>query len=346
VYSDDDIEYSSKLHQKAIVVLGSQQLPLTPVNYAVLYAHVSLRQPELTQAFKSQLNTGKPIDNPFLRGLFDTYLVNQQRFQEEMIQPFDGMIDNMLLQIDSQVKSEQAMVATLSSMGNRLTTMNNQLEVQEVVADLGGITSKAKQGHQDLFEELSHAHEKINQLKARLKESEKEAITDPLTGLLNRRGMQQKLELIDSPEKTACIIIDIDHFKSINDTFGHLVGDKIIKRVTGEIKQHIRGRDLAIRWGGEEFAILLIDTPVEGAKRVAETLRKKIDSLKLIIKANNIRLPPISISLGIASFDSQLEWEHLFKRADDALYAAKQGGRNQTRVFSEQEFEKVVNAAF
>ncbi len=341
MYSDDDVEFARQLHQKAVAVLDAQNLPLTPVNYAVIYLHVSQRNLQLTELFKQQLANDGDIDNKFLKKLFDQFVVNQARFNEEVIKPFDGMIDNMLFQIDAQVKSEQAMVETLNSMGVRLNTMNNQTEVENVVADLGGITNKAKQEHQELFQELSSAQDEINSLKARLEASEKEAMTDPLTGLLNRRGMQQKLSDIESPEETSCIIADIDHFKQINDSYGHLVGDRIIKRVTREIKQHIRGRDLAIRFGGEEFAILLIDTPIEGAKRVAEMLRQKVDSLKLVLKSDNTQLPPLSISLGVATIEKDLNWERLFNCADEALYAAKQGGRNQTRVLQGKQFIKV-----
>ena len=251
------------------------------------------------------------------------------------------MIDNMLGQLGAQVKSEEERVIALESMDTRLTSMTAQSDVKEVVADLGGLTSKAKQEHQALFQELSSAQTEISSLKDKLAALEQDVITDPLTGLLNRRGMEQKLEQVESAEKTSCIIVDIDHFKNINDTYGHLVGDKIIKRMATEIKKHIRGRDLAVRFGGEEFVILLIDTAVEGAKRVAESLRKKVDSLNLVIKANNIQLPSISISLGVAVYDSSTDWSDLFKRADSALYAAKEGGRNQTRVIQDKDYIKV-----
>ncbi|MBV1907909.1 MAG: GGDEF domain-containing protein [Kangiellaceae bacterium] len=341
MYSDDDVDFANKLHEKAVAVLQDQQLPLTPLNYSVIYSYISLRQPKLTESIKRYLASGNRINNQFLRETFDEYILGQKRFEEELIKPIDGMIESMIKQIGAQVKSEEEMAVALKEVGKRLSSSEQKSDVEDVVADLGGITDKARREHQELFQELTSAQDEIFSLKKRLEASEKEAITDPLTGLLNRRGMQQKLEDIDSPIDTSCIIIDIDHFKGINDNFGHLVGDRIIKRVTSEIKKHIRGRDLAVRFGGEEFAILLIDTPIEGAKKVAETLRKKVDSLKLVIKSNKTQLPSISISLGIASFDTDLEWDNLFKRADDALYAAKQGGRNQTRFVQGQDFLKV-----
>lgn len=336
VYSEDDIEYASQLHKKAVAVLDSQKLPLTPVNYSVLYSHVSQRQKELTQTIKDYLASGKLVNNEFLRELFDKYLLEQARFKDEMIKPFGNMIEKMINQVSDQVKSEEGMVAALNSVEFQLSSVNGKIEVEKVIADLGGITLKAKQEHQDLFEELNSAQQEISTLKNKLAESQKEANTDPLTGLLNRRGLEQSLLTIETPETTSCIIADIDHFKSINDTYGHPVGDRIIRRVAKEIQLHIRGRDLAVRFGGEEFAILLIDTPIEGAERVAETLRKKIDSLQLVIKSNKTQLPPISISIGVAGFQSGNQWEELFKQADDALYLAKQGGRNQTKVLRDE----------
>ncbi len=332
VYSEDDIEYASQLHKKAVAVLESQKLPFTPVNYSVLYSHVAQREKELTLALKSYLATGQPLNNLILRQLFDQHLLAQTRFQDELIRPFGDMIEKVIAQVGEQVKSEEGVVDALNTVEVQLSSIDGKLEVEKLIADLGGITLKAKQEHQALFQELNTAQEEISQLKNKLAESEKEANTDPLTGLLNRRGLEQRLKAIETPEKTACIIVDIDHFKSINDTYGHPVGDRIIKRVAKEIELHIRGRDLAVRFGGEEFAILLIDTPIKGAERVAETLRKKIDSLQLVIKSNNTQLPPISVSLGVADFQGASEWEELFKRADDALYLAKESGRNRTKV--------------
>jgi diguanylate cyclase len=332
VYSEDDIEYASQLHKKAVAVLDSQKLPLTPINYSVLYSHVSQRQKELTQTIKDYLASGKLVNNDFLRELFDKYLLEQARFKDEMIKPFGNMIGKMISQVSEQVKSEEGTVAALNSVEFQLSSVNGKIEVEKVIADLGGITLKAKQEHQGLFEELNSAQQEISLLKNKLAASEKEAKTDPLTGLLNRRGLKQSLLDIEAPENTSCIIVDIDHFKALNDTYGHPIGDRIIKRVANEIQLHIRGRDLAVRFGGEEFVILLIDTPLEGAERVAETLRKKIESLQLVIKSNNTQLPPIRISLGVADFQANTHWEDLLKRADEALYSAKENGRNQTKV--------------
>jgi diguanylate cyclase (GGDEF)-like protein len=125
---------------------------------------------------------------------------------------------------------------------------------------------------------------------------------------------------------------DIDHFKSINDDFSHLAGDRVIKTVAGCLQQEIRESDLVARYGGEEFAIILPGTPIEDARIAAERIRKAIESLRIKHEDNWI---DFTMSLGIASFQAEAGTTsiELIKRADSALYQAKKQGRNRCCVF-------------
>lgn len=156
------------------------------------------------------------------------------------------------------------------------------------------------------------------------------ANTDPLTGLHNRRAMDQHLgALWDGQDGTplSVLMLDIDHFKRINDTYGHACGDLVIRGVAEALHHCLRAEDRAFRYGGEEFLVLLPNTPLEGAMSVAESIRCRIEQLHMAHHDGG--LMHCTVSLGVASRHAQEDCHSLFQRADRALYQAKQHGRNR-----------------
>jgi diguanylate cyclase (GGDEF)-like protein/PAS domain S-box-containing protein len=160
------------------------------------------------------------------------------------------------------------------------------------------------------------------------------ALTDPLTGLHNRRGLEGRAEAIHfrpggAPVSQVWIMADIDHFKRVNDTYGHEAGDEVLKAVADALRSTARGADLVARFGGEEFVLVLPDTSAELAVRIAERLRLAIEALSTDFGGQLIR---VTASFGIAqraAQDSQLE---VLERADAALYSSKKDGRNRVTM--------------
>ena len=163
-----------------------------------------------------------------------------------------------------------------------------------------------------------------------------QAITDSLTGLHNRRYLWELLKREFARARRnrttiAAVMIDIDHFKRINDTFGHEAGDLVIAELGALFKRSVRGSDVACRYGGEEFALVLPEISIENARRKAETLRQGVKSL--VLEHRGTPLGPITTSLGVAVFPNHAEdAESLFRRADQALYEAKNAGRDRVVV--------------
>lgn len=160
------------------------------------------------------------------------------------------------------------------------------------------------------------------------------AITDQLTGLHNRRYMARHLDNLlaqsqKSGKQLAFVIMDIDFFKSVNDTHGHDIGDEVLREFARRIAANVRGIDLACRYGGEEFVVVMPDTDVAYAYAVAERLRRSIETTPIEISRAPGRLS-ITISIGIAGSDGEGDTaEALLHRADQALYRAKKSGRNR-----------------
>lgn len=157
------------------------------------------------------------------------------------------------------------------------------------------------------------------------------SLTDPLTGMHNRRGLDYHLGLvvpsiIRNKKSISAIAMDIDFFKKINDTYGHDGGDEVLKAFAQMIKTCPRASDLSSRLGGEEFVIILPDTPLEGALTAAEKIREKVEELEIYHGNDIIKL---TSSFGVASQDENIDTDSLLKNADKALYKAKEEGRNR-----------------
>jgi len=163
------------------------------------------------------------------------------------------------------------------------------------------------------------------------------AETDALTGLYNRRRINSTLEHEVQRARRhhhsfSVLISDIDHFKSVNDRFGHNVGDEVIRRVAATLQRSVRRIDFAGRWGGEEFVVLMSDTPLEGAKVVADRIRAEVEALPPLEGGPD----RITVSIGVAMYDEKGTPIELIERADHALYLAKGGGRNRVELALEK----------
>ncbi|MCD8513732.1 MAG: GGDEF domain-containing protein, partial [Nitrincola sp.] len=170
------------------------------------------------------------------------------------------------------------------------------------------------------------------QLQESLEALSHQANTDALTGKMNRRALNNALaELIVKGERRktvfSLLMMDIDFFKAINDNHGHDVGDKALQHVANRISSQLREGDLCARYGGEEFVVLLPNTATDEAMQVAERIRAEVESSPL-----NLPKQPITLSIGVATYQPGMDAEKLLKAADKEVYRAKESGRNQVRL--------------
>jgi two-component system cell cycle response regulator len=171
----------------------------------------------------------------------------------------------------------------------------------------------------------------------RLSTVKKEAFYDTLTNLFNRRHFEERLsaetqKAFESRSNLSVIMVDIDHFKKVNDTFGHDGGDKILREIASLLKNSVRQHDTVARYGGEEFVLLLPGAPLDPTNMVAERIRRSVENTPFDMGQTQIH---ITISLGISNFPTHRmkSKEELVKMADLALYDAKKGGRNRVCIF-------------
>ncbi len=171
----------------------------------------------------------------------------------------------------------------------------------------------------------------------RLAEVTQRAVIDGLTGLTNRRGFESAMATAREEAdrygwQTSLLLVDLDHFKEVNDTYGHEAGDAVLRAVSRVLRERVREIDLCARVGGEEIAVVLKNTSAAGALELAQRLRAAIDSLRVDVAGQLVR---VTASIGVATHPTVVpEWDALYRSADHALYASKNGGRNQVRVYA------------
>ena len=236
--------------------------------------------------------------------------------------------------LKSATSATQQYNDSLGGVSESLEKAGSIEDLGSVISDIVQETRKMLTKNHELEEHLASSATKVTELKQYLETVKKEASTDSLTGIANRKAFDKRLmdsieESITGKQPMVLMMIDIDFFKKFNDTYGHPAGDQILRLVARTLLSNVKGQDMAARYGGEEFAIILPATPLSAGLRVAEVLRKAVESKEVTNKVSNERLGSISISVGVAEYVVGESSEDLITRADTALYEAKRTGRNK-----------------
>jgi len=320
---------------QTLAFLRAHEISPQPNAYAVGYAYSSGSHPELSNYLDRQLKSGHKLDDFLFNELYERFL------HPEASAGYQGM------GVDLHALLETLQQA-ISSAGEENTQFRKLLEQSignlDQTQDSGSLgklihslLDSAKSMHDKtagLENRLDEANHEVDRLKKEIEHRRREALTDPLTGLYNRRGMELLVgDLFEQDLEMSMLALDIDFFKRFNDTYGHPAGDTVLRHVADALRKAIRGEDVAVRYGGEEFVILLPHTAMAGAMTVAETLRKRIAEMRLIRRHDKLRLPTVTVSIGVSARKPDDDLDSLYQRADKALYISKTLGRN--RVSSE-----------
>lgn len=280
---------------------------------------------------------------------FEAYLqrLNErlESFQSNLQAASDGHADSrsaareMDTQIREQVDGLQSSMQEAADLDDLKHVLENHLE-----GLLGTMDQHQKQRDereqevaarlQSLAERVAHMEQEALGYREHLEEQRQKALIDPLTSLPNRAAWSERLEhevrhWQQNGNSLLLAMLDLDHFKRINDNYGHLAGDKVLKIIANVLRKRLRGTDFMARFGGEEFVLLMPDTsPANGAK-LLETLRASIEACPFHFKGERVT---ITISMGFSAFKSAEHSDLVLKRADQALYRAKNAGRNRVEA--------------
>lgn len=328
---NDRFERAQELAKKALALLIKARVPPIPPSYAVGYAFFEGVPDEVHSVIQECLHKGEPLSQELMLALYERYILpdGYERFRSVRTD-LERLLKLLLKALRAADSDNQTFQQALQENIQALETAEDTTTLQRIAQSLLAAAQQARADQQRLAGELANAREELKKAHAELEQHRRAALIDPLTGLYNRRALDQLLhDIWPTTPVLTMLVADIDHFKKINDTYGHPVGDVVIRQVAETIRRTIRGEDYAARYGGEEFVVLLPDTDLKGGLQVAENIRSRVAKLRLVRKHDNLAIDAFTISLGVASRKGDESHEELFKRADEAMYRSKAGGRNR-----------------
>lgn len=335
----ENLDEATDHAQAALAAMAARGVPPTPPNFSLWYRYAAGIDPELVEAIDGLLAEAAEFTAERNAELFAHHVGSNT--EGEALRAAGGRLQSAVQEALSHV--EEAGRNT-SAYGDRLADLSGGLagasrshEVEDIARTLIAETRHVLQKSNRLERQLDESSREIDDLRRHLEALRQEAMTDALTGLANRKAFDLCLrdaadEAAERGRPLALLLADIDHFKVFNDSYGHRVGDEVLKIVARRMKDGVKGRDTAARYGGEEFAVLLPDTALADALKVAEQLRAALASKTLRNRRTQARYGCITLSIGAACYRPGEPMGALLQRADEALYRAKRAGRNRVEA--------------
>jgi len=332
----ESMEESGRYLRLTLQYISKYKLAYNPITYALWYEYATGRNDSLTLEIQALEKDKADISFEIVLKLFRKHVADSQVIlAEKKASEFQAILTEVTRQLSHSGSSLNDQSYSLKSHAEKLSQSTTLADVSAIAEAIVSGTKSIVISSQALKQQMDATVSEITTLKKELKGIKHTARTDMLTGLLNRRGfdealLEARLYSIDHNQAMSIILADIDHFKKVNDTHGHLIGDSVLKMLSKLLKEHIKGKDIAARFGGEEFIIVLPETPLKGAFILAEQIRMSLRTMKWTAKESGKAIGSITISLGVAQFKPTETAESLIQRADKALYFAKENGRNKT----------------
>jgi diguanylate cyclase len=325
--------------ETAIRCMNANDVPPTPENYAVWYGYVSGLMPELKRTIDILLSNRQSFTPEVCADLHGRFF--DANAQMGLLEDTGGKLRHA---VEEVVKSLGAAAGDATSFGKALDKFSTAIDrsegtdkVRGLISGLIGETQRMAERNRTLEERLSRSASEVEELRQNLETVRREALTDPLTGIPNRKHFDTRLreaarDAMEAGEPLSLLLADIDHFKRFNDTYGHPVGDQVLRLVARTLTDSVKGRDTPTRYGGEEFAIILPQTTLSDAAVVAEQIRSTMMRRKLVGKDSRDNYGTVTLSLGAAQYRPGETLGDLVRRADAALYHAKRTGRNRVAI--------------
>jgi len=342
--SEQEFKRALGYANSAFDLLKRSGIPPYPQFYELLYTYSTGVNPTLNHRINAIFRNGDSPSQSLAEALYNEFL------KSDVNDRISNVSERMHARIEAVHDAIDTAMTTANAYSGSLQSASDDLEgditgeAMKALADkLLSETRRMQETNRALEQKLEASRDDIASLQRDLDDVRRESMLDPLTKIANRKsfdeGMDEAIAEASSGGAPLCLmIIDIDHFKSFNDTYGHQTGDQVLRLVAMTLKSNIKGKDLAARYGGEEFVAILPSTDIEGAVIVAENIRRAIQAKELLKRSTNEKLGRITASFGVAAYRQGDTPGALIERADRCLYAAKHAGRN--RVVSETEIEK------
>ena len=327
---------SHEIARKVLPFLSERQIPVTPTNYRLWFEYFAGGSPELKASLDQLIADRSPFTPEVSQALYQRFFsLEAVESHSRLVGQAGEKIQTMAVNVIKNLLVSIARTSQYSmSLGGHIESIENAnglRDVREIVESVIEETGIVLDSNDKFQRSLEHTSKELADLQEEIRRRDELAHTDELTKLYNRRAFNVRLAEETSrarryENKVSLIIIDIDDFKAVNDTFGHLVGDRLLAMIAKSILGAVRNPDFAARYGGEEFVIICPQTDTHGAELVAERLRKTVAETSFTVRGQPIET---TISAGVASLSRADSIDDLVDRADRALYLAKRRGKNR-----------------
>jgi diguanylate cyclase len=310
--------------------------PASPRNFEIWYHYATGYNQALNQTINETLAKNGALNEADLDQVYNTHIAASrmgERIDSVGVRVLDE-IKQVMATIDAAAGSATSYSKSLNLASETLAQANDGEALRQVIEHLVQGAKEMELNNKKLETSLAASKQEIEQLQDNLETVRIESLTDPLTTLANRKYFDNALakgltEAQERNEPLSLLMLDIDHFKSFNDKYGHLTGDQVLRLVALSVKQNVKGQDIAARYGGEEFVVALPNTSLQAAITVADHIRRAVMTKELMKRSSGERLGRITISIGAAVLRRGESAQVLIERADKCLYAAKRHGRNR-----------------
>lgn len=335
----DNSHQATEYLRQVIPLMVHNVIPPTPLNYALWYAYVSKSMPELNLQMDKVLAIYGTCPNRISEQLFSEYLIKDETANAEIVQrALLSVMGDLESSASDTVQDTEAYNEILQDSLAALKTGNDTESLEAIIQNLSANTASISESTRQFQTKIDDAQSEIAKLKKELDQSRQDATIDPLTGLFNRRVFDQEINQLAARASTesdvSLVMVDIDFFKKFNDTYGHQMGDKVLQYVAKLIKEECPEPLIPVRFGGEEFSMLLPGMGVNDAYDLAEKVRHRVAAIRIKQKKSGEVISSVTASFGVARLDSDESPDNLIARADAALYKAKEAGRNNVQIAS------------
>lgn len=332
------MELSQHLAEKALKAMLANDVPPTPQNYAVWYTYAAGTLPELSRTLDILVSNKQPFTEELSGELYARFF--DASGQLSALNDAGGRLRHIVDQVRKHI---EAAAGDATAFGRTLDDFSSAIgesegtNIRALIADLVSETQRVAERNRALEDKLTRTSDEVSELKQNLENVQREALTDSLTGIPNRKSFETRLresarDAMENDEHLSLLLADIDFFKRFNDTYGHQIGDQVLRLVARILTESVKGRDTPARFGGEEFAIILPQTKLAEAKVVAEQVRVGLSRRKVVGRDKSQDYGSITLSFGAAEYRPGEPLATFVDRADAALYRAKREGRNRVAI--------------
>lgn len=340
---NDSFEQSAEYLRLALPLMSRQEAALHPLSYAVWYEYVAGFNPGLKQAVDTRTSAGNKLDEASTLAIYRQYVSD---LDAEVAQRMSTGIQRVLSEMSQSAETAGQRADQYGNALERWVDTIGELSVGGEIVGLEDILSDTRQMRSAvvaLAKRLEDSRHEIEVLRQEVTRARADALADALTGLVNRKGFDLAIGKClagqgEGSRGASLVAVDIDHFKKVNDDFGHLFGDKVLRSVARILKDNVKGKDTVARYGGEEFFILLPDTSIQGAHCLADNIRSSVERCRVRRMDSQETVARVTVSLGVAAYRPGESTESFLRRADEALYASKRDGRNRVTLAGAKTF--------